>query len=75
MSGDDISGDLDSPMTRRAYLVMKTLLENAEKDEPVSFNLVLEAVSSTAIEHPEWDMGEERTWKEWERYERERSDE
>ena len=66
MSGNDISGDLDAPMTRRAYLVMKTLLENAEEDEPLSFNLVLEAVSSTAIEHPEWDMEEEKTWKEWE---------
>lgn len=25
----------------------------------------LEAVASTAIEHPDWDMDEERTWVEW----------
>jgi hypothetical protein len=24
-----------------------------------------EAVSSVAIEHPEWDMDEARTWNEW----------
>lgn len=28
--------------------------------------LAAEAVASTAIEHPEWDMEEERTWDEWE---------
>ena len=28
--------------------------------------LASEAVASTAIEHPEWDMDERRTWEEWE---------
>jgi hypothetical protein len=25
-----------------------------------------EAVATVAIEHPEWDMEEEKTWEEWE---------
>jgi hypothetical protein len=28
--------------------------------------LALEAVSSTAIEHPEWDMNEKKTYAQWE---------
>lgn len=46
--------------TRRQYLLMRAMLEGA------STWLALEAVSSTAIEHPELSMSEERTWAEWE---------
>lgn len=30
----------------------------------------LEAVSSVAIEHPEWDLEKRKTWEEWESYEK-----
>jgi hypothetical protein len=42
------------------YLLMKAMENGAGPF------LALEAVSSTAIEHPEWDMEEKKTWKEWE---------
>lgn len=51
----------DDLFTRRQWLVINTLLDGA------SFWAAVEAVSSTAIEHPEWDMDEERTWEEWEK--------
>lgn len=49
-----------TPMTRRQYLLMRLLLDGHDP------NLVREAVSSTAMEHPEWDMDEVRPWAEWE---------
>lgn len=48
-------------MTRRRYLVIKAMQAGAG---PM---LALEAVSSIAIEHPEWDMYEGKTWEEWEK--------
>ena len=51
----------DKPLfTRRRYLLMKACMDGA-----YSF-VAAEAVASTALEHPEWDMDEERTWDEWE---------
>ena len=52
--------DLSSEMTYRSYLVMKTVLEG------VSIWAALEAVASVAIEHPEWDMNEVKTFLQWE---------
>ena len=45
---------------RRTYLVMKAVQDGAD------VLTALEAVASTAMAHPEWDMEEEKTWKEWE---------
>lgn len=50
-----------SPITRRDYLILKALEMGA------GIFLANEAVSSTAMEHPEWDMTETKTWNEWER--------
>ncbi len=49
------------PLTRRRYLTIRALAAGAH---PL---LVREAVASVALEHPEWDMTEERTWAEWEK--------
>lgn len=46
--------------TRRQYLVYRTVMEGT------SVFLAQEAVASTALEHPEWDMDETFTWAEWE---------
>jgi hypothetical protein len=46
-------------LTRRQYLTYRLLMRGFP-----AF-VVLEAVASTAIEHPEWDMDEEKTWLEW----------
>jgi hypothetical protein len=48
-------------ITRRRYLLIKAM---AAGGGPF---LAAEAVASTAIEHPEWDMEEKRTFDEWER--------
>lgn len=47
-------------LTRRNYLISKVSLAGAH------WILATEAVASTAIEHPEWDMDEQKTWTEWE---------
>jgi len=61
-------------MTRRAYLTLKVMMAQPEHPSPASMQpfatnmmVAIEAVSSTAIEHPEWDMDEERTFAEWEK--------
>lgn len=61
-------------MTRRAYLTLKVMMAQPENPNPVAMQsfasnmfLATEAVASTAIEHPEWDMDEEREFVEWER--------
>jgi hypothetical protein len=46
--------------TRRQYLTTRAILDGAP------WALAHEAVTSTAIEHPEWDMDEARTWDDWE---------
>lgn len=46
-------------MTRRRYLLIQAVLAGA------NIFLAKEAVDTTALAHPEWDMNEERTWREW----------
>lgn len=48
-------------MTRRHFLVYKAM-----QDTDCGIMLAIEAVASTAIEHPEWDMDELRTLQQWE---------
>lgn len=47
-------------MTRRQWLTIKAL------ETGVDIFTAMEAVSSVAIEHPEWDLDEVRSWSEWE---------
>lgn len=42
------------------YLMLKAASGGAD------LFMASEAVASTAIEHPEWDMDEIRPWSEWE---------
>jgi hypothetical protein len=51
----------EEKITRRLYLLTKAMETGARN------LVVMEAVASTAIEHPEWDMDEKRTWNEWEK--------
>jgi hypothetical protein len=48
-------------MTRRMYLIAQSIRAGAD-----AF-MAVEVVASTAIEHPEWNMDERKTWDEWER--------
>lgn len=48
-------------ITMRTFLVIQAM--NA--DQSVSWHLAAEAVASTAIEHPEWDLNERRSWDQW----------
>ena len=50
--------------TRRQYLQAQVLMHEKEGTF-ITFMMAREAVSSVAIEHPEWDMDEKKTWKEW----------
>lgn len=47
-------------ISRRGYLHWVTMAETG-----ASYFAVKEAVASTAIEHPEWDMDEMRTFPQW----------
>lgn len=46
--------------TRRQFLTYRVVMDG------VPIWQAHEAVSSTALEHPEWDMDEEMTWEQWE---------
>lgn len=48
-------------ISRRSYLTFKVMMETE-----CNFMMATEAVASTAIEHPEWDLEETKTWAEWE---------
>lgn len=47
--------------TRRQFLTYQLIVDGTPWWEAV------EAVSTTALEHPDWDMDEEMTWSEWEK--------
>jgi hypothetical protein len=47
-------------MTRHRYLLIKAMQDGG------GWMLAVEAVATTALAHPEWDMHEKRTWTEWE---------
>lgn len=47
-------------MSRRQYLVLTTIEQTG-----CDVFLAMEAVASTAIEHPEWDMDERQTYSGW----------
>jgi hypothetical protein len=47
-------------ITRRKYLTIKMMQRGYD------FFTCTEAVSSSALAHPEWDMEEKKTWYEWE---------
>lgn len=46
-------------LSRRAYLAIRAMEAGA------TMPLAIEAVASLALEHPEWDMDERRTWWDW----------
>lgn len=53
-------------LTRREYYILKIM----ERPEPGNIFLAMEAVASTAIEHPEWDMTEVKSYDEWQKLHR-----
>jgi hypothetical protein len=60
--------DDNEPVTRRQWLTSQALLSIYRERGAVSWGdifLIKEAVASTALEHPEWDMDEEKTTAEW----------
>ena len=58
---DDMQALLTRRFPRRQYLSYEAIITSG-----ASIPEAMEAVSSTAIEHPEWDMEEQLTWAEWE---------
>jgi hypothetical protein len=46
--------------TYRQWLTTQLLLAGSD------IFTATEAVASTALEHPEWNLDEKRTWEEWE---------
>ena len=58
-----VSRQFSKLVTRREYLMFNAI---AALPRGTSLSLAAEAVASTALAHPEWDMDEERTWDEWE---------
>lgn len=51
--------DEDDLMTLKDYLLCSTILAGAD------IWTATEAVYSTALAHPEWNLEERRTWEEW----------
>lgn len=47
-------------ISRRMYLIAQSVMRGTH------YMLAREAVATTALAHPEWDMEEQKTWAEWE---------
>ena len=55
------------PWTRRMYLMVRAMERAPDSVHPIAkYALATEAVASTALEHPEWDLEEKRPWEQWE---------
>lgn len=57
--GPGMANPATQTFTRRQFLEYQAIMGGT------NLFLAKEAVASTAIEHPEWDMDEEMTWAEW----------
>ena len=53
-------------LIRRQYLLIK-LLTTLGPEHKINIFMAGEAVDSTALAHPEWDMDETKSWDEWEK--------
>jgi hypothetical protein len=53
-------------LSRRSYLTLKAR-QPSQHTFPLPFFMAVEAVAAMAIEHPEWDMDETKTWNQWEK--------
>lgn len=56
-------------ISRHRWLTEQLYARCAEEMIPLNPFMAMEAISSTALEHPEWDMDEMRTREEWSRAE------
>jgi hypothetical protein len=53
-------------ISRRSYLILKSR-QPSQQAFPVPLCVAMEAVATMALEHPEWDMDEIKTWDQRER--------
>lgn len=53
----------DETFSRRQFLTYRIVMDGTPIWQAI------EAVSSTAMEHPDWDMDQEMTWAEWQEQE------
>jgi len=60
LAGGPVVEDTWPLLTRRQYLVLTTMEQTG-----CDVFLAMEAVASTALERPEWDMTEKRTFQGW----------
>lgn len=65
---------IDGKLSLRQYLLFTTLegMQDARTDGKdlgmAEYMLALEAVSSTALAHPEWDLDARQYWHGWEQW-------
>lgn len=53
-------GPFGEKITRRQYLMFSAL-----EMEGSTYLMAIEAVATTALAHPDWNMDERQTWEEW----------
>lgn len=54
-----IAADVDTTISRRNYLILKVTAEGHDWPHAI------ETVTRAAVEHPDWDMDEVRSWSQW----------
>lgn len=60
----------DEPITLRQFLTFGALM----RDTSAPVSVVIEAVATTALAHPDWpSLDERRTWEDWVAWRRESS--
>lgn len=53
--------ETDKPLSLRSFLVLNVIMATG-----CDFMTAMEAVSSTALANPEWNMDQRETWADWE---------
>ena len=69
-------GPEDHKISLRQYLLFRALESMMDEDSGkavgmAEYMVAVEAVSSTALAHPDWDMDARQEWAHWERWARE----
>lgn len=59
----ELRGRADEKITRSQYLTRRLMILNMGKDTPLS--MIREAVATTVMSHPEWDLEKRQTYAEW----------
>lgn len=58
----------DGKLTLRQYLLFRTLEDMGEQVSMAGYLRAVEAVSNTALSHPDWELDARQKWQQWDQW-------